>query len=163
MNLTKSDLCRITGIGATALDRLVAAGLLQPENTGQGTGRHRIYALSDAVAVAVGLRYRNEGAGTDRVAGVVRLLASMPLERLEAHLEKGETFPVPAMLLGDTTRPDCWIEGMMIVPPDVPPAAAKLMKRLDLSAICRDVKTKAAKLHPAKQTGGRSRGLATVK
>src|SRR5262245_55805585 len=101
MFFTSGDVCRITAIPANTLDRWVVMGLLTPANTGQGTGRHRIYRLGEVVAVAAGLKYREEGAGMDRIAGVVRLLASLPIERLETHFEKGETFPVPAMMLGD--------------------------------------------------------------
>jgi hypothetical protein len=160
MLLTSGDVCRLTGIALNTLDRWVASGFLSPANKGKGTGRHRIYTLGEAVAVAAGLKYREQGAGPDRVQGVVRLLAGMPLERLEAELAAGNTFPVPAMLLGDTPRPDCWLPGMMIRPPhNLPVGAAALIARLDLRVIVLDVRQKAEVLarQPAKQKRGHKR------
>src|SRR5262245_20701785 len=143
-----SDVCRIADIHFSSLDRWVNAGWLQPANSGLGTGRHRVFSLTELVAVGVGVRYRAEGAGNDRVAGVVKFLAGLPIEHLEAHLERGETFVVPAALLGTAPRPACWLPGMLIKPPyddpELTPQALALMRRLDLKRIYDDVQRKLA-------------------
>lgn len=155
--LSSGDVAEIAGIPMNTLDRWVAAGLLGPANSGRGHGTHRRYGLVEALAVATGARYRAAGAGADRVAGVVKFLAGLTLERLEADLEAGRTFPVPAAMLGTDTIP-----GLMIEPPsDLAPGAAALMRRLDLVAILKHVKRKIAELshRPAKKGRGRRRGL----
>jgi hypothetical protein len=160
--LTAGDVCRIAGIHPNTLDRWVTAGLLDPANSGRGTGTHRLYSLAQCVAVAAGIRYRDEGAGPDRVFGIVRFLASLSLERLEAEIAAGRSFPVPDTLLGDAPRPDCWLPGVMIEPPsesEMSPGAAALMRRVALPAIVESVKRKVAELSRrlAKRKRDRSR------
>src|SRR5437588_55328 len=113
IRLTSGDVCEIADIPPNTLDRWVADGLLDPANSGRGTGRHRVYGLSEALAVAAGIRYRREGAAPDRVAGVVRFLAGLPIDRLEEEFAAGRTFPVPGAMLGEA-----WLPGIMIPPPE---------------------------------------------
>jgi hypothetical protein len=153
--LSTGDVVRVTGIAPMMLNRWCLDGLIQPLNEGQGTGVHRVFTLMETIAVAAGVRYREEGARPERVHGVVRLLGSMTLERFEQHLSQGETFPVPACLLDqlDEARPACWLPGMMIVPPpDLAPGLAALMAKLDLGRICQEVKAKVEQLKSQPRT-----------
>jgi len=140
------------------LDRWVGAGLVDPANAFAGHGRHRRYTLSQCVAVAAGARWRAEGAAPERVAGIIRFLSGLGTEWLEAEIEAGRTFPVPAAMLGASCLP-----GVMIEPPSDPsmgPGVAALVRRLDLAPLCREVKEKVARLskRPANRRG-RNRGL----
>lgn len=135
-SISPGSLRRLTGIPQNTLARWCADGILRPVG-GKGRGNRRRFRIEDVIAAAAGVVYRREGADPGRVLGVVSLLASMPLERLEADLEAGRTFPVPGAMLGDSALP-----GFLIEPPKVPPEAEGLMKRLDLAAIVRDVKNR---------------------
>lgn len=157
IHLTSGDVCEIAGIPLNTLDRWVTAGLLDPANSGRGHGRHRVYSIGEALAVAAGALYRREGADPGRVAGVVRLLASLGIERVEAEFDAGRTFPVPGALIGHAEIP-----GFMNEPPDprtMSPGTAALMKRLDLVEVYAAVrrKVKALDRRPTRRTRGRKR------
>jgi hypothetical protein len=160
-----NEACAVSGVHPQTLRNWCAAGLLRPAQPGTtGTGRGHRFSLAQVFALAAGMLYRREGAAPDRVAGVVRLLAGMPGERLEAHLREGETFPVPAVLLGDAPRPDCWLPGLLIRPPyddpSLSPGAAALMRRLDLGPLWEKVVREADRLsrRPAQKAPGRRPG-----
>jgi hypothetical protein len=168
MRLASADICRLTGIPPNTLDRWVSDGLLRPA-AAPGPGRggvRRQYTAGDALAVAAGVAYRRAGAGPDRVAGVVKFLAGYGIERLEADLAAGRTFPVPAALLQRAAAPEgmpgeLWLPGVMIAPPAWPtPGAAALARRLDLRAIYADVMRRIGELsrRPSRRERGR-RGL----
>jgi hypothetical protein len=168
--LTTGDVSEVTGIHPNTFDRWVTAGLLGPAGSGRGPGRHRRYTESEVLAVAVGMRYRGLGADDGRVAGVVKYLAGVSPEQLEAHLNDGRTFVVPEMLLRRVAAaegiPYCGtLPGTMTEPPDDPalsPQAKALIKRLDVKAIRAEVMRKLAALarRPAPTGRGRRRGLA---
>jgi hypothetical protein len=159
MKMSSGDVCEIAGISMATLDRWVAAGWVGLQNAFEGHGRHRTYTLGQCLAVAAGALYRAAGAAPERVAGVVKLLSDLGIERLEAEMERGRTFPLPAVLPGGD-----W-PGLMIEPPCDPSmtsGALALMRRLDLAALYEGVQQKIAQLsrRPANKRG-RSRGLAS--
>jgi hypothetical protein len=157
IRLTSGDVCEIAGIPMTTLDRWVAAGFVGPDDAFAGHGRHRAYTLTQCLAIAAGARWRDEGARPEPVGGVVRLVASLGIKRVEAEIKEGRTLPMPGVMIGSDLIP-----GMMIEPPeDVSDGVAARMKRLDLARVYGAVKEKIAELsrRPANRRG-RTRGLA---
>jgi hypothetical protein len=140
--LTSAELCEITGITPKSLDNWVRDGLLKPTNVpGMGRGGvRREFTVGDAVAVAVGMTYRKHGATPERVAGVVKFLAGLGLERLKAEIKLGNTFPVPGSLMGGD-----WIPGMMVPPVNTArlmPTARLLLKQIEVEPIMKAVERK---------------------
>jgi len=154
--LTSGDVCEIAGVPMNTLDRWVAAGHVGPAAAFEGHGRHRTYTLGQCVAVAAGARWRAEGASPERVGGIIRLIATLRIERIEAEIEAGRTLPMPGVLLGNDLIP-----GAMIAPPAdaLSGGAADRLRRLDLAGVCEVVRAKVAELsrRPA-NARGRSRG-----
>lgn len=161
--LALNDVCRISGVNPQTLRNWIAFGFIKPARPGKiGPGNAHQFSLTQTVGLAMAQRYRDEGATLDRALGVLKLIESLGVEKLEMHLEKGECVPVPAMMIGDVPRPDCWRLGMMVRPPDdlaMPPGAARLMKALAIAPIKVRVENEAAKLEtklarrPPKQRG----------
>lgn len=144
---------RICAVAGSTLDRWAAKGNLAYTAGARERGDGRLYSKAQLFAAYVGTRYRKERANPDRVAGVVRYLSRLPLEKLEAELEAGRTWPVPEMLLGRVERPTCWLPGMLVVPPlddtDLTPAMQEMMRRLDLKRLYREMEERVAELRAA--------------
>src|SRR4051812_23234466 len=118
---TVDEACLITGMHPQTLRNMISAKLIAPSQPGTtGTGRGHRFSTVQLFALAAGVHYRSQGASADRAAGVACLLAGLPLEYGEAEFDAGRSFPVPALLLGDTPRPDCWKSGMLVEPPEQP-------------------------------------------
>lgn len=146
--LTSQQICTLTGIHPKQLDRWAAEGVLRPTMVKTGRARggvRREYTLMDCVAVAVGIRWRDEGAGPERVAGVVKFLSGTSVEWLEGELNAGRTFPVSAAQMKHD-----WLPGMMIgldeVDPETPMRVKLLMRRVDAKPIYEKVKQQVEKL-----------------
>jgi hypothetical protein len=149
--LTINAAAEVAGVAAQTVRNWVALGLLRPAQPGTtGTGRGHRLNMAQVLALAAAAVHRELGADPGRVAGVVRLLAGMSVERLEAELAAGRTYPVPAALLGVEPRPACWLPGMLVRPPaDDPtltPAAAAMLKKLDLAPLWERVRRDAERL-----------------
>src|SRR3712207_3836713 len=99
------DVCRLTGTNYQSLDHWCQRGLVTPVSGGNRTGDHRRFGMLQLFAVYVGRAYRAEGADDTRIVGVVKYLNGLSLEWLEAEMEAGRTFPVPAGVLGKAHRP----------------------------------------------------------
>jgi len=161
VQLTFGDVCKVTGIAANTLDRWSASWLGGAAAGGQGTGHHRRYGLAETFAVYAGLRWRAEGADSGRVANLVRFLARVPSEHLEAEFEAGRTLPVLPHLFGELELPagvTMFVEPL--VGPDATPGARKLMKRVDLGRLWKEVKEKidALKKQPLGKRGRKRTG-----
>lgn len=157
IKLTTGAVSEISGLPVATLDSWVVSGRVGPACAFEGTGRHREWSLGQTLAVVAGAVYRAEGATPERVAGIVSFLAGLSLEKLEAELEAGRTFPVPGAMMGTNRLP-----GMMIPPPAAPsPGVLALMKRLDLAQLYADVMTKVSQLSKPAGKTGRHRGLVT--
>src|SRR5688500_17334148 len=102
---TTSDIREITGIPVNTIDRWVESYGVTPLSGGRHCGDQRYFSLAQLIAFAVAARYRDEGAGPERVAGVLRFLAGRPLEQLENDIAAGRTLPVPGPMIGDVEWP----------------------------------------------------------
>ncbi|MFL5909281.1 MAG: hypothetical protein ACJ768_01740 [Gaiellaceae bacterium] len=151
------------------LERWVLQGLLGPfRRHRQERGNPRDFGRVELVlAVVAGCRYRQEGAGADRVQGVVKLIASRPWELLEADLDAGRTFPVTEAMVERVAGeegirvPAVKRIGWMIEPPPaetLSPGAAELLRKVDLAELLKVVRAEVDRLtggEPRKK-GGRS-------
>jgi MerR HTH family regulatory protein len=148
MLFTAGDVSAITGVHPRVLERWVSEeGVLSPRNAERGgRGRHRLYSLGDVIAVAVGLRFREEGADPGRVREVVRFIAGLGVERLKRELDEGKTLPAPGPQLGVTWLPGLMLDPEKDIPPDTPPEAKVLMRRLNVKPVYEAVMKKVAKL-----------------
>lgn len=155
MKLSSRQVCQITGITPRHLLRWVEFDFVKPQHADDPTGMKHLYTLSQCIAIATAWRYRDQGATFDRLVGLLQYLSNLPVERLEAELEDGRTFPVPSTMIGMD-----WIPGMMVsLPKGMPREARQLAKRLDMRPIVKDVMRKVDRLppprtHKRKQHGG---------
>lgn len=154
MKLSAGIVCQIAGIPRSSLDRWVLFGLVEPENSGSGKGCHRLYSLSQCVAITAAAKYRAQGAAFERIAGIIQFLSSLPIEQLEAELNAGRTIPIPSTILGLD-----WLPGLMIEPPKCSVKEKSLLKNLDMRTIYADVKRKVSRIdnRPIATRRGRKR------
>ena len=152
--LTAGEVCSVSGVASSTLDRWTAAGLLGPDKSGreQGRGHHRTFTAIEALALAAGMRWVKAGADADRVQGVVRFIARQPLEHLEAEFAAGRTFPVPPVMLKGFVVPGA---GGIFIKPETKGGAVRLMNDLDLARLWDDVQAKIAKLGNPPKRGRR--------
>src|SRR5262249_6478896 len=138
----------ISGVQAQVIRNIVAAGVVRPTQHGRsGPGGGHRFGLSEVFALTLGKVYKDNGAAADRAMGGVRLVSGTSIERLEAQFDKGEFFPVPAMLMGDDPRPACWMDGMFIKPPAMrTPGARSLLAAIDPRPVLKRVKRDANQL-----------------
>jgi hypothetical protein len=165
--LTVPEAARVSGVPVQSLRNWIVAGLIEPVQYGRAASAkgHKL-SLVQVLALTAGMRYRREGAGPERVAGIIHFLSRISLERLEAHLDKGETYTVPASLIQQAATAEClserfWLPGMLIAPPlDDPaltPGALALLKRLDLKLVYEEVQRLVDKLYSSKSPKKRGR------
>jgi hypothetical protein len=156
---SKGDLLELSGLCLGTINNWIVHGLLRPFGGGKG-GCHR-FTLAQLFAVFVGSRYRAEWADDGRIAGVVKYLSGLQMEWLEAEMEAGRTFPVPAGSLGRAARPNAWLPGMLVIPPyddpELTPGALALMKRLDLAYLYRELLDRIDEPRPVRRGRGRAR------
>jgi len=174
LQLTSGDVCKVAGLVPNTLDRWAYAWMKGHAAGGEGHGRHRKYTLVETFALYAGARWRDEGAGWERIAGLVPFLARLPQERLEAEFEAGRTVPVLPHLFGALELPTGdTFGGMFVVPPDypeLPPAVRDLMQRVDLGRLWEATTRKVAEMvldaqlsrqgSDYRKKAGRIRGLA---
>jgi hypothetical protein len=134
---TRKEVCEISSIPIECLRRWATLDSVVVK-------RH--FNISECLAFAMAAQYQMQLAPLDRVNGIVQFISSLPLERLEAEMEAGRTFPVPASL-----HRVAWLPGIMIEPPsDASGNAKELMRRLDLVPIYNEVMARINKLDKAK-------------
>jgi hypothetical protein len=107
----------------------------------------------DALAIAAGLRWMQEGAEPDRVKGIIRFVAGLTVERMEQAFSAGETFAVPQEMLGDYELP---VGGSLITPPLDPSMSEgvrQLVNRLDLKLLWDEVKAGISNLGEPRKRG----------
>jgi DNA-binding transcriptional MerR regulator len=147
VRLTAGDVQRITGVAPMTLNRWIADGFLSPENSGRGHGHHRLYTLCDVIAIAAGLRFKDEGAGPDRVRGVVRLVSGLGMAELRKQLAQGRWFPAPGAMLDAEYLPGFLFDpDVEFNPLEMSLTARALLKKLDLRKVVANVERSVAKL-----------------
>jgi hypothetical protein len=138
LKFSEAEVCEIAGITPAALQSWIEIGFLGVP-AALSFKPHQQYTLSQCIAIAAGALYRREGAQFERCAGVATFLAGMPIERLEADLAAGRTFPVPVAMFGPLMSSPT-LPGLMIEPPTTGDRKANsLMARLDLKKVFDDV------------------------
>jgi hypothetical protein len=114
-----------------------------------GHGKQRTYTVVETLAVAAGMAWWNAGADSERVNSIVRFVASLHMEHIEAEFGRGRTFAVPPIMLQAFVLP---ISGCGIfIERETTGPAARLMYELDLQRIWNELKTKLEKLKPTKR------------
>jgi len=132
MSLSSAEVCRATGATAPVLNQWVAEGAVRPALV-PGLGR--------------------AGAPAGWVAGSVRLLAGLGIDRLRGHLAAGRTLPVPGLVLGAGYLPGLMIDPRKALAP-MSPGARALLRRVDrLPAVVKAVDGKIERL--LRRAGGR--------
>lgn len=157
---TVKQAAEMSGVGVQPIRNLIATGVIRPIRHGtSGAGKGHRLSLVQVLAIVAFARYREAGAGPERASGVLRFLAKLSQEKLEANFADGRTFPVPESLLHQAAQEEgvelpSRIEGMLVEPPSPPtPQAAELFRRLDLVALWDELKQKAEGLGvPARST-----------
>jgi len=148
--LSSGDVRELTAVAASTLNVWTISGLVGKRHREPcGQGNSRTYSALEALAVAAGVRWMNAGADPERVAGVVRLVASKPLEHLEAEFGQGRTFPVPQVMLRGIALPLPG-HGIFVVP-EKRSRAARLMHELDLGRLWEELKVKIKNLTPRRR------------
>ena len=149
---TNGDMVEVAGIPTSTLDRWLTAGLLGPQHTQRsGRGVHRTFTVVELLAVAAGVRWARAEAEPERVASVVRFIARLNLELIEANFAADRTFPVPAVMLQGFELPGT---GGIFITPQIDGPAGKLFRELDLARCWEDVKVRIATL-PERRVRGR--------
>jgi hypothetical protein len=164
---TSGEVYKLTGV-STALQHewVQRLKLLAPVSGGTQMGDHRRFDIMAVFAFFAGGKWKGANAGGERYHGVVKLLASMPPERLEAELAAGNTWPVPATLLGELVGEApgqrCW-PGMLVNPAtlgDLTPRMAEVIRRLDLKALWDELHRELDKPVPPPKKRGRPKKTA---
>jgi hypothetical protein len=143
IKLSPDRVCEIAGIERSTLDHWVLLGFITPQHrfSARGDVSNCFFTVNQCLAVAVAIQYHNHGAVLARTVSVLQFLAKMHLEKIEAELQAGRTFPVPASLHGRKAVP-----GMLIEPPEVTGSARQLMDAIDMKPIYHHVMGEIAKL-----------------
>lgn len=134
--LSTPEMCRLTGLPVYTLKRWAARFLLNPALSQPGPGNYRRFSLVEGFALYAGLAWKRAESGMDRAASLIRFLARVPQERLEANLATGRTLPVLPAMFGPT-------EVSLVLGADafVAPAAdtpEELLARIDLGRLWRE-------------------------
>lgn len=154
-NLTMREVLKLTGFPGPSLARWVNVGIISPLYRGSdGRGNQHVFSAGQAFSLFVGSKYRAERSSDDRVVGVVRTLASVSLEGLEAHFQSNRTFPVPAAVAERAARQeghgDIFMPGLIVAvdldDPALTPTAKALLQRLHLPTLLEEFRTKVAAL-----------------
>jgi hypothetical protein len=118
-----------------------------------GRGIQRSYSPLEVIAIAAGIRWMQEGAEPDRVKGIIRFVAGLTAEHMEAAFAEGRTFPVPREMFGEFELP---IGGMLIKPPiddSMSEGSRELMRRLDLRPLWDKVKSRISNMGEPQKRG----------
>jgi len=93
--LTSGDVCELSGVTQSTLDRWIKAGHLAPANNSRGTGVHRRFSVMEATAVAFGRQLREQHCSIEWTGAVVDYVANLAEDDLLAAMRRGETFLLP--------------------------------------------------------------------
>ena len=139
-----TSLARMARTTPATLRLWAEQGWLRPSPTPAGPR----YTLTDAVAAALAIRYRENGSQVDRYIGVLQFVAGVSLADLRRAVEEGRTMVCPGEMLGVRSTP-----GVLVVPPQVTdPKVRRLMQAVDLAPVYQEVMS-AAKRLDRKQSG----------
>jgi hypothetical protein len=118
-----ADALRVSGATEPELRTLSEKGLTGRRRVHPGAGRYRLYSEAEIVAVAVGVRWRREGAHHSLVEAIVRFLVDLDPEALARHFKRGEIFLAAPTIVGGTV-----VESgrLMRTPPDPDDEAQRL-------------------------------------
>ncbi|MBM4073439.1 MAG: hypothetical protein FJ271_31625 [Planctomycetes bacterium] len=158
MTFSVRQSCFLASLSFATADRWVSRWL-SPVAGGIWKGNDRALSVGQCFALHVGSAYRREGADQDRVRGIVSFLGTVPVERLEAELEAGRSWPCPAGLIGAAPRPSAWLPGLFTAPPSTTgcrPGVALLVHRLDLGVLYREFRERIETM-PVQRRRGRPR------
>ncbi len=90
MKLMTSGQVRDTlGIELHTLHKWTVAGFITPVAGGEGQGSHRVFALTDVLAIGVGRALRSKGLSLEVAAAVMKVVRAHSEERLLAAFKAG--------------------------------------------------------------------------
>jgi DNA-binding transcriptional MerR regulator len=156
VRLSSGEVCQIAGVSPAMLARWASAWLTGEAKGGRGQGHYRIYSSVEALAIAIGNRWRQEGESPERVAELVYHVARLDAGEMEQSFRDGLTFPDPPRRVGEVVLPGTG-SGLIERPVDIPEGIRALMRKLDLQVCWCHVKREIAKLarHPNRRKRGR--------
>jgi hypothetical protein len=162
---TSGEVERLTTVSTALQHEWVSRlGLLSPVSGGTQMGDHRRFDLMGLFAFYVGGKWKAANAGGERYHGIVRLLAGLTRERLEAELAAGNTWPVPATLLEkDPELGPLWLPGLLVNPErfeGLTPHMRAAVKRLDLKVLWDGLQRELDKPAPPPKKRGRPKKAA---